>query len=226
MTPRDTFSEIRDLLELLAAHGISRYSNPVIKGSSKLNGEDVTLITTNSWASISGQPRPNLEEFFSVGEYCAAVREGNYSAILYDGAIIQIAYYFRRESLVGHRLCYFAMPCDVDQGLLDEFGPADVVEMVLEQEPYQMRLRSPLRFDYSAYGPPTEPESHLHLVFDESRLPVFGPLTLGHFCGLIFRLFYPQLCASYRFLNDLRPSLLHRTIRYTEETALHLSCRH
>jgi hypothetical protein len=225
MTPKGVMSELRDLLELLQLHEIARYSNPVVESRGKLNGVDVEVVSTIGWGDVLGRQRA-LDEFFSVAQYCSAVRNGNFSAILRDGSLLQMCYYFERREIVGHRLCYFPAPCEMDEGLLDDFGPADVVEMIMEQEPSSLRLRSPLRFDYSAFAPEAEPQCHLHLLFDGSRLPVFGPLSLGRFCGLVFQLFYPRVYESHRFLRELAVAALPRTIREAEERTMHLSCRH
>lgn len=228
MIKNDALSQVRDLIELLERSELSRYSNAVIEAPAKLDGRDVISVTTarhgiDHTGRLTEWDDPDF--FFSLENYILSVRSGDYAVILRDGALLQIRFDFQGNDLVGHRLCYFPMPCFIDEDFLDQDGPAEVLELVMEQEPSRIRLRTPLRFDYNSFNSVSDPEVHLHLVKDDGRLPVFGPLSLRHFVSLVFGTFYPKDYGGYEFLRA-RPSLIKRTITVEQEMGVHVSCRH
>jgi len=79
---------------------------------------------------------PDKEEyprgrFSRIEEYLYALKWGEYSAVLYDGSVIQIEYRDRNSEIWFHRLCY--QPCPVDIDLSDRSAfEAPLDETVLQ----------------------------------------------------------------------------------------------
>jgi hypothetical protein len=149
-----------------------------------------------------------------------------YSAVLYDGALLQISYDFTGRSLVGHRLCFYPCPFDVDIQLLQSEPIADVVAMYRESGETKSFLRSPCRFDYDDQNPSSEhPSVHFHFNKADCRWPVTHPLSIGEFLAFVFRHFYPSIWAAHQFLRQWpRERAGNRMISPTEEADLHVAC--
>jgi hypothetical protein len=219
-------SELQDLLDLLSRYELSLYINSVIKIKSRIGNHPVDTITTNRYTQVTTGPTyetENDDDFFSPEYYIQSFRNGDFSAVLFDGSLIQVRFDFRNDRLVGHRLCYFPMPCTVDEELLAEYSPADVVELYVSEEPKKIRLRSPIRIDYNQYVSTSEPSVHLHLIQKDARLAAVGPLSLGHFVSFVFRTFYPKIWADHLFLRDFPRSLSIKNIERIHEVHPHVS---
>ena len=125
----------------------------------------------------------------TVDQYLSWVESGAYSAILYDGSLLQLTYDIDGRQLVGHRLAYVPCPFDVDSRLLTEGEPiADVVELHRGNE---VLLRTPIRFDYDpASAHANHPASHLTINGSDCRIACAAPLHVLRFLDFIFRQFY------------------------------------
>jgi hypothetical protein len=90
----------------------------------------------------------------------------------------------------------------------------------------RLRLRATLRFDYdiekACVG---HSGSHLHFCGENSRWPVFGPLSLGHFVQFIFRHHYPDLWWQHQLIRDWPKPFGDRCITQPEEFELFVECR-
>lgn len=136
-------TQIRNLLGLLIEADLAATINPVIE-------QQMGLITRITWRS----PRPASHPlgstiFATVEEYRCLVEGQVYSAVLYDGALIQMSHDVAGSSLVGHRLCYYPCPFDIDADLLRSEPIGDVIAFYSESKDTRINLRSPCRFDYA-----------------------------------------------------------------------------
>lgn len=158
----------------------------------------------------------------SYDEYLALLRERQFSVILNDGAILQISYDFRRDTVEAHRLAFIPCPIEFTQDELDDLTIEDFLA-VLGEEEIQSRLRSRpyLRFDYNRRAPETEPFSHLQTCYSESRIPVCGPLLVQQFTGFIFKNFYPGIARDLPLLTALTEEPLAHNIRDEQRSELH-----
>jgi hypothetical protein len=149
-----------------------------------------------------------------------------YSAVLFDGAILQISYDFERHGVVGHRLCYYPCPFDIDEDLLREEPLVDVIDLHRNSLQSQTHLRSPCRFDYDENNlSATHPTVHLHIIRAHCRWPVTHPINLGEFINFVFRHFYPQIWAVHSFLRNWPSERVgRRTIGPAEEIEMHVAC--
>lgn len=219
-TPKAAATELRNLLSLLSESQIAILTKPVIE-------EHVGHKTRITWsAAIGGIGIITGAPFATVEEYCDYIDSQIYSAVLYDGALLQISYDFQANDLVGHRLCYYPCPFDMDPELLltEPFG--ELVDLYRESSGTRANLRSPCRFDYDPTNSEgADPLVHLHVIRSHCRWPVTTPLSIGHFISFVFRHFYPEIWAVHPFLRKWpRQRLGRRMITVEDESYLHVTC--
>ena len=110
--------EINSLLDNLNRSELSILTNRAQQTSLRMRnsakpGTRVTWMGANISHQLSAEP--------SIEDYKNWVGAQNCSAILYDGAILQITYDFDfQKNFVGHRLVYYPCPYDLDFLLLKE----------------------------------------------------------------------------------------------------------
>lgn len=183
------------------------------------------------------------QAYASVNEYRLCFAHGHYTALLKDGALVQVSYDFRDATLIGYRFCYYPCPLlfpeDRDAGDWDSFNDllqssllAQIEDLELQDfsieslqtgTQSQLRLRSPIRFDYAPEAQsPTEPASHVHVSGADVRVPVHAPLSLGQFLHFVVSHHYP---AHSALLGRLPMRFFDRSIAPAEECSLHFNWR-
>ena len=221
MSPGSLFRDLDDFLSLLLQSGVALTSTPVIdvRGSSGHR--------TITWSTNSSVPHYLFRiESPTVSEYQDWVDSQGYSAILFDGSIIQISYEFRYVELVGHRLLYFPCPFDLNMEFLDTLTLSELIDLYCEERTETVRLRTPVRFDYDPDShAKNHPASHMTFQWSQTRIAVRSPLSLGHFIQFVFQNFYPLLWNTHEFLNQWPCDNFDTTIRTEEESVLHFSLR-
>jgi len=169
------------------------------------------------------------EDFNVVKTYFGWLSARQYSAVLLDGALLQITFDFRNDRLAGHRLAFIPCPfviTEEDQELLLVEPILDVLGMYLNEREDRLRLRTPIRFDYHPDAACAEhPASHMTLNTQECRIPLSGPLTLDQFVEFVFRHFYPTILSANDFLLDGDSSRWSRHIAEQHEYWLHVNWR-
>lgn len=177
-----------------------------------------------TWRNTGGaSPLFTDLEFSSLAEYKAIVRHQMFSAMLSDGAVLQISYDFEGHKIVGHRLVFYPCPFVIPLELRAD-PVLDVIEFLESVAPDSLRLRGPLRFDYSQTEGEGRAASHVHLSASDCRCPVVAPLMLGQFLRFVFRSFYPSLWSHNEYLRDLPRGLGSSTIVKADTPDLHFAC--
>jgi hypothetical protein len=139
----------------------------------------------------------------SMAEYVHALRNQQFSAVLGDGAILQVSFDFARDELVAHRLLYCPSPFEFTEEELGEFGHEQLISACTAEELLsRVRTRPYLRFDY-ANESSGEPSSHCHTALEDCRIPVCSPLSFSQFIEFVFENFYPKLWASTPILHGM-----------------------
>lgn len=221
MRPSKLRREIQNLLDLLLIHDVVIYANPVVK---KIERGGLTRV---SWSAPRKATLGELfrGEFATLDDYHSWLKSEAYSAVLYDGAILQMSYDFEGDQLTGHRLVYYPCPFDVDEDLLRSEPMSDVIDLYRENESSTVRLRSPLRFDCDIENQSEDhPGSHLTFLSSDCRLALVAPISPGHFVRFLFKHFYPTLWSSLEFIRDWPQRLGERTITAEQKGSLHVSC--
>lgn len=231
MTPSDVRSEVSRLNATLLKSNLAVAVNGSVL---KRSGSNV-LVT---WPSESSAALSD-HVFGSLQEYRHFLRNREYTALLSDGALLQVSYSFDHDDIVAHRLCYYPCPLvltseGANANLIEDFddqlaGELEAQYAVLcassKIDPvFALRLRGPLRFDFDARNSgPDHSASHLHLLQDDSRLPIYGPVSIGHFARFVFRHFYPS--QDTLELREWPLRHIGRTVGADEEFELFIDCR-
>src|SRR5260370_14700033 len=146
-TPKALANQVRNLLNLLLDSEIAIIINAVVE-------QHFDHRTRVKWPwQTSTVGMLSSSAFATVTEYRNFVDAQMYSAILFDGAIVQISYDFSGNNLIGHRLCYYPCPFDMDPGLIRIEPLGDLIDMYKENRETTTNLRSPCRFDYDHENP-------------------------------------------------------------------------
>src|SRR4051794_918485 len=118
-SPRALHDDITNALDFLTDQGLVLYPGTISLGPGRV-----------SWSA------PSSAIFFvsygpaTASQYLSWVRDGQYSAALPDGSLLQLTYDFEDGEVAGHRLAYVPCPVLVDEDLLLAGEPiADLVEL-------------------------------------------------------------------------------------------------
>jgi hypothetical protein len=224
MTPSKQRNDVRNFLDLLLEFGLAVWTKPVI-----------VKTFTNGAARVSWPATCDFRgdlfrrDCSTVDSFCDWLDAQEFSAILFDGAMLQITFDFFGNELMGHRLGYYPCPFELDDDgrqLLREQPIRDVIDMYRDRWEDFCRLRTPVRFDYDPSAAAEDhPASHITLNGEACRLPVRGPLSLGHFVDFVFRNFYREQWTTYEFLRRQHRQDADRTITTQEECMIHLNWR-
>ena len=137
-TDRVVRQELDNLLAYLINSEIALHANPVMDEQGRV-----------SWRSF--YPRSRFLDSCdppSFVEYREWVISGAYSALLYDGALLQITYDFAGHELLAHRLAWVPCPFIVDEDLLQTEPLVEVIDMYAAGGPAEVALRTAVRFDF------------------------------------------------------------------------------
>lgn len=214
LTSRATATEIENLLEFLLNAEIALVINPTLDHSG-----------TVTWPRRTGDRFLLGRRHFSVSDYRHWIRNGEYSALLYDGALLQVTYRFAGGRLVGHRLAYIPCPYNFAQHdlILDDI--ADLLALYDDCKPDDIILTSTIRFDYDPdNAQPSHPCSHMTVNTDICRIPCAAPMRLGHFVEFVFHHFYPHLWDAHPYFKRLsQEDWMAHTVTLDERRSLHVS---
>lgn len=216
MKPHDVYSDILGVLDLLNDHELTVLINTVVQEHT-----GGTLLVT--FKSHLGYNFEIQRDFTTIAEYRRIVGSGCYSAMLYDGSILQASYTFRHSKLIKHRLAFYPCPFAFERNDLMEVGASELIELITADKGLDsVYLRSPMRFDYSPRDARAgHPASHLTLNWAHCRVGVSAPLSFGHFVRLIFRNFYPRIWAQHEWLRKTGVRRMNREIVPNEEEEAH-----
>jgi hypothetical protein len=129
-----------------------------------------------------------------VGDYLYLLEHREYSYLMRDGGIVQIAFTFDDEKIERHRLVFHPCPFSFDLGDIEGFegGLSDfITENYFDDLDNTMLLRSPVRFDYAPLDAHEfHPASHVTINDPACRIPARSALEFGTFIKFILENFY------------------------------------
>lgn len=133
-----------------------------------------------------------------LSEYLRCLRNGDYSILLCDGALIQISATFDADQIVDSRFYY--IPCPIIFKIEDLFIDGDIypledyiIEMSADELKQRICMRAPFRFELDpANAGDGHPLNHVHIGPSSSRIPVSVNLCWDSFARFIFKNFYPD----------------------------------
>lgn len=161
MTPNSLRQEVENCLDLMNRMGICLVHNPVVCEQSGRKSR----VTWRAPEGLS-DTLSNEFHFASIEEYCCHLRNQAFSAVLFDGAILQVSFDFFHNRLVGHRLCFYPCPFNIAPEDFDGEPILDVVELFKVAAIDRLALRSPVRFDYDPRNANDgHPSVHAHFLW-------------------------------------------------------------
>lgn len=208
---RDT---ITNILDFLVESELALHANPVA-----LTPTRVTFHRHDPDAPFLADRNPP-----SVEHYRNWINTGTYSAVLLDGALLQMTYDVEGGRVVGHRLAYIPCPYALNAELMDEGVPiGDIVDLHDGESPI---LASPVRFDFDpASARPGHPPAHLTINGSDCRIAVVAAMHPLQFVDFVFRNFYPALWRAQApfFADAATRQVPHRIAPLDEPHVPHLA---
>ncbi|MEU5669055.1 DUF2290 domain-containing protein, partial [Micromonospora sp. NPDC047753] len=144
-TTRAVRDEVNNLLDYLLGAEIAVFSNVVSITDTRVTWHALNPATP--FLINRGDP--------SLDDYKHWVEAGAYSALLFDGSLLQITYDVEGGKIVGHRLAYVPCPYRLDPIMVKTDPILDIIDLHVDAEPTSMVLHSWVRFDFDpeAAGP-------------------------------------------------------------------------
>jgi hypothetical protein len=188
VTARAIRDEIQNTLDYLVSAEIAAYANPVAMSLSAY-GDRVT------WHShrpdvpfLVNRDEPTLEDYRNW------VEAGAFSALLFEGSLLQLTYDIKQGGVCGHRVAYIPCPYRLDPIMVRTDPLLDLIDLHMQVEPTGMILRSSVRFDFdpdSAHA--GHPAAHLTINSSNCRIACTAPMHFLRFIDFVFRHFYPEI---------------------------------
>lgn len=137
---------------------------------------------------------------FRIADYLALVEGRQYSYIMRDGAIIQIAFVIKDGSILKHRLALYPCPFEITEVDLRRYQ-GGIVDYITDHYANDLGanlvLKSPIRFDFAPDAAKEyHPASHITINDPDCRIPVRAPLSFDTFMKFILENFYLDVCAK------------------------------
>ena len=216
-TSRAIRTEVAGFLGYLIENDVALYANPVVDDGGRIG-----------WPRRTDAPRfLDKREAPTISDYRWWLSNEAYSAVLHDGALVQITYEFDGRALVRHRLAYVPCPFKMRDEDLRSEPLVDLFDLYAEGTTSSVLLGAPVRFDYdAARTAPQHPATHLTVNSVHCRVPCTAPMRLGVFVDFVFRHFYPEIWAQHAHLQTLsKDGFGAVTITEEEGTRVHIMWR-
>lgn len=177
------------------------------------------------WHSRSTEPFLQDRQNHSLANYLGWVRNGEFSIMLYDGALLQFTYGFDGERIISHRLAYIPCPFDDTDDILREADMDLFVEFYEAVGMSAVQFQSAVRFDFDPMNAkPGHPAAHLTINTSETRIACAGPVSPRRFVHFIFSHFYPHLPGPAAYFDTLPKSGHYSTtISRIDQSDLHIN---
>ena len=212
--------EMKTLIKELWRHSlIVDATDPIIIQ----NPGNVRLITWATWRSHTAPFYVSAR----LDEYSYHAENRNYSILLFDQSIVQISYGIRKGDVVFHRLYFCPCPIQYTEDELQHYGSISEMIRNLDADDLRERLRleSSIRFDFDPNAASSfHPAAHLTVLRPTCRVPVFAPLSIGHFIRFVFLHFYREQWEAHQFIREWPYKNWPRTIQRNDRKHLHFEC--
>lgn len=216
VTTRTIHTEVVNLLDYLLDADVAAYTNPVSYTSTRVSWHALNPAAP----FLTNRGDPSLEDY---KEWVAA---GAYSAVLFDGSLLQMTYEVEGGVISGHRLAYIPCPFHVDPELVKEEPILDIIDVEAECNPVKMLLRSAVRFDFDPKAAkPGHPSAHMTINSPGCRIACVAPMHVGRFADFVFRHFYPDVWKAHSnyFSSGARRNVGNRTIAEEDRLYPHMA---
>ena len=208
---------IREMLDALFDAELVLIPNPI-----SVDGNTV------AWKSPTPLDRfVDFADYPTVRTYRRWAEAGEYTALLPDGALLQMRYRVAAGRIAAHRLAYVPCPYRLDQDMLLSEALSDVLDLHAVGSHDDVTMQSTVRFDFdpdsSAEGHPT---AHLTLNVASCRIACESAMTPAQFVRFVFCNFYADRWRGNRDVFDSLPDSDHdSTIKDSERLSPHVAWR-
>lgn len=216
-TPNALARRIKDLLNQLLDRNLILLPSAVV-----VDGGTVT------WRSATPTSRfVDFLEYPTIRAYRRWSDSGEYSALLPDGALLQMTYQMTNGEVVGHRLAYVPCPYRIDQDLLVTEPLADVLDLHAQDPHEEITMQSTIRFDFDpASAAAGHPAAHLTMNVSSCRIACESPMSPESFLQFVYSNFYKAQWLSQRAFFDALPrDTRQSTVTDDERLVPHLAWR-
>lgn len=191
ISSRAVREDIQNALDYLLDADLCLVANPisVVTKAPFADGTQIESVRFSSYARdeafLISHGHPGIDQ------YLAWLKSGSFSAVLFDGSLVQLAYDISlKGEVVGHRLAYMPCPYNVDPNLFAQESLLDVIE--LYDGSTDIVMRSPMRFDFDPYASaPGHPAAHFTFNSPQCRVACIAPVHVMRFLDFVFRHSYP-----------------------------------
>jgi hypothetical protein len=129
-----------------------------------------------------------------IYDYLSLLERQEYSYLMNDGGIIQLAFIFNGREIARHSLSYYPCPFSIEREELDAHGGGlleFITDAFLDKIEDSILLRSPIRFDYAPDAVAEfHPASHVTINTTSCRIPARSLLQFDTFMKFILENFY------------------------------------
>ncbi|SID09507.1 Uncharacterized conserved protein (DUF2290) [Mycobacteroides abscessus subsp. abscessus] len=213
LTARSIRDSVQNVLDYLLDAELAVYANQV-----SIIG---TRVTFNRYDTerpfLLDHTHPGVEQYFSW------LTAGAYSAVLYEGSLLQLTYDVRGRRVAAHRLNYVPCPFELDLDLLRSGeGIADVAELYRDGD---VLLRTPIRFDFDPDASRTgHPAAHMTINGSDCRIACVAPVHPLRFADFVFHHFHKAQWLAHKPFFETANSrhIGSPVLAETDRTALHL----
>jgi hypothetical protein len=161
----------------------------------------------------------------SLANYKAWVLNGQFSIMLYDGALLQFTYELSGDRITSHRLGYVPCPIKDSDDVLSYLDFEDFFVYYESSGLSAAQLQSVIRFDFDPKSAaPGHPATHLTINSSDTRIACAGPISPDRFIRFIFAHFYPHLTDVVSYFDGL-PNSGHysTTISADDKSEMHIN---
>ena len=141
--------------------------------------------------------RPNsiiIRNPATASDYIRLIESEDYSYLMEDGGIVQVALTYDRGQLVRHCLVYFPCPYAIEPEIARRFE-GSFLELIYESraDAEEELLRTPIRFDFAPEQVGDfHPSCHLTINGRGCRVPVRSPVSFDRFMEFVLENFYRE----------------------------------
>jgi hypothetical protein len=163
-------------------------------------------------------------------DYIALLEAHDYSYLMGDGGVIQIAMTYNGDDIERSRLSYHPCPLEVLQHDVNAFDGSfvDLIQEILAQDrDDSVVLRSPIRFDFDPEAAAeSHPASHVTINDPSCRIAARAPLSFDTFMRFVLEHFYPEAWRVSAISGSLVFRHENECLSELDRSRLHISWSH
>lgn len=208
---------VQDLLNELLDRDLILFPNAVFV--------DKQLTTWRSPTPL--QKFVDFADYPTIRTYRRWAEAGEYSALLPDGALLQIQYKVENGAVSAHRLAYVPCPYRIDQDLLLAEPLSDILDIHADEPHDDITMQSAIRFDFDpASASAGHPSAHLTLNVASCRIACESAMTPDSFVKFVYRNFYADAWNQHSsFFANMTGEHASSTVTDDERSEPHMAWR-